>query len=182
MGKQNRLINPYWVVPFKYGLAGGIISVLLFLVLQWTGENPLIKGSLFGFFFIPIFVFFAVKEFKKYYGGGFLHFWQGMSIGFFTYMLLAIISALFVWIYLEVINPQLLQDYITNRVELMAGSRANLIERLGQQTYDNSLASVRGATPWDLALDDFLRKVFAGFFITTIIAVVMRQLPITINN
>jgi len=182
MTQQNALKNPYLVVPFKYGMVGGVLSITLFFVLLLLGENPLINGTLFSFFFIPIFVFFAIKEFKKYYNASYLHFWQGMTIGFGTYMILALVSAGFIWLYLVSLDPGLLQDYITNRVDLMMGSQADLVDRLGQDTFDTSLASVKGATAFDLALDDLLRKVFAGFFITTVISVVMRQRPITINN
>ena len=182
MTQQNALKNPYLVVPFKYGMVGGVLSITLFFVLLLLGENPLINGTLFSFFFIPIFVFFAIKEFKKYYNASYLHFWQGMTIGFGTYIILALVSAGFIWLYLVSLDPGLLQDYIKNRVDLMMGSQAGLVERLGQDTFDTSLASVKGATAFDLALDDLLRKVFAGFFITTVISVVMRQRPITINN
>jgi len=174
--------NPYLLVSVKYGLVGAGLCIVLFFILLALGENPLINGTLFGFFFIPIFVFFAIKEFKKFYNEGYLHFWQGMTIGFGTYMVLAVFSAAFIWFYLEFFDPQLLQDYIANRIELMNGSRDNLVERLGQDTFDTSLASVQSASAFDLALDDFLRKTFAGFFITTIVSVVMRQRPVTVNN
>lgn len=182
MTQQNAFKSPYLVVPFKYGMVGGVLSIALFFVLLLLDENPLINGTLFSFFFIPIFVFFAIKEFKKYYNASYLHFWQGMTIGFGTYMILAMLSGIFIWIYLELLDPDLLVDYIANRVELMRGSKENLVDRLGQDTYDTSLASVQAATAFDLAVDDFLRKVFAGFFITTVISVVMRQRPMTIKN
>ncbi len=182
MTPNNARHNPYLLIPAKYGLVGAALSIALFFVLMLLGENPLINGTLFSFFFIPIFVFFAIKEFKKYHNAGSLHFWQGMTIGFGTYMILGLISAVFIWVYLYAIDPQLLQDYIANRVALMSGAKDNLVERLGKDTYDTSLASVRVATAFDLALDDFLRKVFAGFFITTVIAVVMRQHAVTIKN
>jgi hypothetical protein len=182
MTQQSAFKNPYLFVPFKYGMVGGILSISLFVILLVLGENPLINGTLFSFFFIPIFVFFAIKEFKKYYNASYLHFWQGMTIGFGTYMVLSVVSALFIWVYLDQVDPQLLTDYIDDRVTLMQDSSENLIERLGQDTYDNSLASVRTATAYDLALDDFIRKVLAGFFITTVISVVMRQRPLTVNN
>jgi len=182
MTQHNALKNPYLAVPFKYGMVGAVLSIVLFFVLLLLGENPLINGTLFSFFFIPIFVFFAIKEFKKYYNASYLHFWQGMTIGFVTYMILALVSAFFIWVYLDLVDPDLLQDYISNRLDLMLGSQDNLVERLGQDTFDTSLASVKAATAFDLALDDFLRKVFAGFFITTVISVVMRQRPMTIKN
>lgn len=182
MAQKQASSNPYLALPLKYGLVGAALSIALFFVLLLLDENPLINGALFSFFFIPIFVFFAIKEFKKYYSAGTLHFWQGMTIGFGTYMILGLVSALFIWLYLQAIDPQLLLEYIADRVALMDGSKENLIDRLGQDTYETSLANVQGATALDLALDDFLRKIFAGFFITTIISVVMRQRPLTIKN
>lgn len=182
MAKQSVIQSPYLVVPLKYGSVGGVLSILLIFILPWFGENPLIRGNLFSFFFVPIFVFFSIKEFKKYYNGGYLHFWQGMSIGFLTYTVLALLSAIFIWIYLETLNPEVLQEYITDRIQLMTGSKANLVERLGEATFEQSLKSVQLTTAFDMALDDFIRKVAIGFFITTIISIVMRQQPLTKNN
>jgi len=180
--QQNLFKNPYVLVPFKYGVVGGGLSVLLFFVLHWFGKNPLISGNLFSFFFVPIFVFFSIKEFKKYYNDGLLHFWQGMSIGFFTYIILAIVSASFIWLYLEVANPEMLVDYITNRIELIESSKDNLVDQLGESTYEQSLLDVKAATSFDLALDDFIRKILVGFFITTIIAVILRQQPTSLKS
>lgn len=182
MAKQSAFQSPYLVVPFKYGMVGGILSIILFLVLYWAGINPLIKGIFFSFFFIPIFIFFSVKEFKKYYNAGFLHFWQGMSIGFITYMIIALVSATFIWIYLDSINTELLREYITDRVGLMDSSRENLVEQLGKDSFEQALSAVKLTTALDMALDDFIRKVAIGFFITTVISVVMRQQPLTEKN
>lgn len=175
MNHQDNRANPYVSIPIKYGLVGGLLSIILFFVLLALGFNPLINGSFFGFFFIPIFIFFALKEFKKHHSEDTLHFWQGMTLGFATYLLLALISAVFIWVYLAFFNHELLISYIESRVTLIQDSKEGLVEQLGEETYASSIRNIRLANEFDLALDDFLRKILAGFFITTIISVVMRQ-------
>lgn len=174
--------NPYLLVPSKYGGVGGMLSILLFLILMWLGENPLISGSMFGFFFIPIFVFFSIKEFKTYYNAGYLHFWQGMSIGFFCYMLLALLYALFVWVYLQSFDPEMLQAYVADRVALVMDTKSNLTAQLGEAVYEKTLADLQQVSAFDMALDSFLRKIFVGFFVTTLVSVVMRRSPVVVNK
>jgi hypothetical protein len=182
MAKSGIFTNPYLVVPGKYGLVGGFLIILLFFLLLWFGSNPLVSNIYFSFFVIPLFVFFSVKEFKKYYNAGYLHFWQGMSLGFVCYMTMALLSSLFVWLYLEVLNPGLLQEYVVNRIEMMNATRENLVEQLGEETFIDALAKLKNVSPLDMALDGFFRNIFAGMFITIIIAVAMRRRPLNINQ
>ncbi|MFP4092717.1 MAG: DUF4199 domain-containing protein, partial [Cyclobacteriaceae bacterium] len=136
----------------------------------------------FSFLIVPFFVFFSIKEFKKYYNGGFLHFWQGMTLGFVAYMTLALVYSIFLWVYLELIDPDLLQEYVVNRVEMMNVSRDKMVEQLGEETFTEALGQLKNVRPSDMALDAFFRNVFAGMFITIIIAVAMRQLPSNIKK
>lgn len=171
--------NPLLAVPVKYALVGSTLSILLFYVMLFFDKDPLITNKYFDVILLLIFIFFSIKEYKKYYNNGILHFWQGMTVGFLTYSCIAIVFALFIWVYLAYISPDLLQDYITDRTNLILSSKENFIVQFGEETYRKMLADMKLVSAGNVALDDFIKKLITGFFITSVIAIVMRRIPIT---
>lgn len=186
MAKSNLFQNPYLLVPFKYGAVGGVFAVALFMVLLFSGENPLLSTPvdfLVNLVILLIFVVFGIKEFKNVYHGGYLHFWQGMSIGVFTVTLIAIISSLFILLYLNGVAPELLDSYKSSMEALINSNKEAFLEQYGEDVYRKTLADNSEVRPIDLALDEFLKKkVFVGFFVTIIVSVIMRRSPLVINK
>jgi hypothetical protein len=50
-------MKKYWEASYRFGLIGGIFSVLAFLVFHWMGLDPTNLSMLFGYVMIPVFVF-----------------------------------------------------------------------------------------------------------------------------
>jgi hypothetical protein len=168
---QNKLI----AVPLKYGVIGGGLVILLFLVFYFLGRNPLIEIRFVDILLLAIFIFFSNKEFKDRYNNKELHFWQGVTIGMITYFSIAIISALFILLLTVVIDPDLTTNYIETRIELLNENRETLVDSINEQAYMDALAGVKGTSPVDLAFDDFLKKSIIGLFLTIVIAVILRK-------
>jgi hypothetical protein len=97
-----------------------------------------------------------------------------MTIGFFTYLILAFISASFIWLVLN-INNDLLDQYIFDRSLLVENNKDQIVETLGEEVFYQTYQDIQQVTPFILALDDFLKKIFAGLFITIIISVILRR-------
>jgi hypothetical protein len=162
-------------VPLKYGLAGGGFSILLFVILWMLDTNPLATNRIYDFILIPLFVFFSVKEYRDYRNGGVLHFWEGMVTGTLTFVCLALVSALFIWLFLEFAHTSLLQDYIDTRMGMIHDNKEVLADKLGEPAVAKTLAELPRTSPLKLGLDDFLKKVFIGMFFTAVIALVLRK-------
>ncbi len=170
---------PLLTVAVKYALVGTALTIVLFFVLLFFDKNPLVTNNWVDFLLLPIFIFFSIKEYKKYYNQGTLHFWQGMTVGFFTYCGMAFVVAVFLWGYLSLVSPALVQDYITARTDLIMSSKDNFITQFGEETYRKVLADVQLVRASDIALDDFMKKLLVGLFITSVVSVLMRRLPVT---
>ncbi len=69
----------------------------------------------------------------------------------------------------------LLDQYITDRTEVMKEKRSEIIETLSLEAYDKTYADLQNTTPLILALDDLLKKIFTGLFVTIIISVLLRR-------
>ena len=168
---QNKLA----ALPLRYGLMGGAISIALFLIFYFMDLNPLVNIKFIDLVILGIFIFFCLKEFRDRYNGGELHFWQGMTAGMMTYMLIALISAVFILIMTGAIDPQLVGDYISTRLDLIELNKQTLIDTIDEKAYSETVAGVKNTTAMDLALDDFLKKVFIGLFLSSIISIVLRK-------
>ena len=164
-------------VGLRYGIVNGILAVILFFIVMLFGENPLIVTKWFDYLLIPGFVFFSIREFRRYYNAGGLQFWQGASVGFITYVTAALLFAVVIGAYLAMAGQGWVADYIVNRTALVQENQENFTQELGADTYRRVLAEVQSVTTIDLVLDDLYRKLMIGVFVTLIIATVQRRQP-----
>ena len=167
--------NPLITTGLKYGLAGGGVAIVLFLALWGLKVNPLDALRLFDFVMIPLFLFFALKELRDYRLGGKMLFWQGMTASFFCYTTLALISALFIFIFLTYADTALLVRHQQENLVVLTEDPQKWIGEVGQQAYDKALEEIRKLTVLDLALDDFLKKVLIGLFFTGIFTLILKK-------
>ena len=94
----------------KYGLAGGILIILPFLVLLKMDLKPLINLNtlILEGMLMFIFIYFGLREYRDKRNQGILKFWEGMTMGFMMYLIMALISAIFISSFVYLIDP----DYI----------------------------------------------------------------------
>jgi hypothetical protein len=170
---KNQLI----AVPVRFGAIAGALTIVLFLVLYQMEVNPLVEARIVDLVLIPIFLYFGLKDFRDYRNGGILHYWQGMTVGVIIYLLMALISSVWIMAFLEFIDPELLGQYILDRIELLEGSRLQIVEQMGEQAFLDSKEELKRITPFDLALDDILKKSIIGLMLTIMISVILRKKP-----
>lgn len=170
-------LQPYFQTALKFGLMGGILIVVLFVVMVLFEINPLVASKKldFGFIILPIFVFFSVKEFRDYKKDGKLRLWQGMILGMFTAFFLSLFSAIVVWAFLSLFGDLFLTQYITDRTILLEEYRPMIVETTSEEVYERTYKDLQNVTPLILAFDDFIKKIFTGLFITLIISVILRR-------
>lgn len=168
---KNKLV----AIPLKYGVFGGIMVILLILIFYFLDLDPLVNIKVADVLILSIFIFFALKEFRDRYNNRQLHFWQGMTGGVFTYLTIAIISAIFILLMTVIIDPEMTTNYIASRIELLNENKQKLVDAMDEETYLKAVAGVKETSGFDLALDDFLKKSIIGLFLTIIIAVILRK-------
>jgi hypothetical protein len=170
---KNHLIR----VGLMYGAIGGAVVIVLILGLHFMGRNPLIDIRIVDVVILAVFLVFSMREFRDRFNNGALHYWQGVSVGMVTYFVTALISAAFILVFVEFVKPDILQGYVTNRLELLDMNKQQLIDTINAEAYEKAVEGVKETTASDLALDDLLKKSFIGLFLTIIIAVILRKKP-----
>ncbi len=174
-----RLNNPLIKVPAKFGAFGSAMVIVMFLVFYFTGNNPLVEMEMFDFFIIPIFLFFGIKEFKDSYNQRLLEYWQGMTAGFVVYTSIAVITSLFLILFLSLDGTELLDGYTADRMAILEEQKDGIVEEMGEATYLQSQQDIENLSAGDIIFDNFLKKMFTGLLLTIMIAVIMRKKPTT---
>ena len=170
-------MKPLFKVPLKFGLIGAAINIGMFFVLHWTGSNPLLEMRVFDFFIIPVFIFFGIKEFRDTFNQGLIEFWQGMTVGFFIYGCIALLYSLFLWIALQFADPEMLDFYISESLNVIKENKDLLTEEMGVESYQSSYEEVSKTTALDLALDSLVKKAGIGFLLTSVLSTILKNQP-----
>jgi len=168
------LINKYLEAAYKFGVIGGVLCGIAFWVMHSLGAEPVGMTLVFGYLITPVFVFIGVKNFRDNYNGGELFFGQGMTVGFFVYTIIAILSAIFVFISLQAM-PDILFKFREVNLALLDDRRDEWVEQLNLQAFETTRASITEMSAYNVAMNDFLRKILPGLFYTIIISIILKQ-------
>ena len=172
-------LNPIHTVAIKYGSIATLLSIILFLVLYYAGQNPLLIPAFLDFriLLFPIFLVFSIREFKENHNSGFLHFWQGFSIGLTVILIIAFLMSVFIWIFGSVIEPEFVSNFIQASLDQIESAREKIQNAIGEEELTKVLEILPSTTLYDLALDYFLKSLPYGLFLTIIISLILRKKP-----
>ena len=161
---------------YRFGTFGGVMSIIAFLFLSFFYTDATNLTLLFGYIISPIAIFLSIKFFKADQNSGYLSFSEGMSVGFVTYVLIAVISTLGIWLIL-VISPDTFELIASAKFEVLEKGKATIIEQVGQNSYEATLESLKEMSKLDIALNDGIWKIIPGLFFTIIISIILRKNP-----
>lgn len=166
-------------VATKNGAAGGAMIVLAFLVFYYIGMQPwrnlisfILDVVIIGFFLI-----LSIREFKVNFNGNELRFYHGMSIGFLTFFVTAGIYGIFYGVFINWVEPDFLNEYISLAIEDLNGRKELLTENIEgdpEVFFEEQIQGIREITKSQLIFDAFIKRVLIGFFLTPMISIVLR--------
>ena len=169
--------NPLFLVPFKNGVAGSLLNILALLVLFYLGRHPLLLSPIFDtrLPLYALFIFVGFKVFKDEYNDGIMHFWQGMTLGMILYILMAILTSTFIFIFSEIEATKFLSEYIRIATGQLMANKEIFIESIGEKTYVDTIAQLPQTRSIHLATDYLLKSIPIGLFLTIILSILMRN-------
>lgn len=159
----------------KFGLVGSVIAIGLFFAMQALGENPLIWTSPKLIAYSVLFLFFpllATVEFRRYHLVGKWKFWQGLVLGILVYGTICILTLVVAVIVMQV-DTSLVESYRETSLQTLEGNREGFVEQFSEERYEQTKEMVLATTAWEIALDDFLKKLLLGFFLTVTTALAL---------
>ena len=167
-------MDKYLKSSYKFGLVGGLFSVFAFVLLSFLKSDPTNLSLIFGYVISPFALFLAIKFFKEYSNSGLLSFSEGMSVGFVTYCLIAVISGLGVLIYLN-FSPELFEEIKNSKLEVLLKNQSTITQEMGLNSYESTLLNIKQMTIWDIAFNEVIWKIIPGLFFTIIISIILRK-------
>ena len=167
-------MNRYFYAAYPFGITAGILCIAGFLLMIFLQIEPISTVLIFGYIITPIFVFLGIKQFRDRFNRGELFFGHGMTVGFFVYVLMAVISATFIGLFMA-FEPEVFETFKNMNINLLEEKREILVEQLNQQAYDETYENIQQMNTWDVVMNDFLRKVIPGLFFTILISIILKR-------
>ncbi len=173
-------INP--VIPklaFRYGLAGGVMAIVAFLVFFYLGQQPWrnLISFLIDILIIGLFSFLTIKDFRSNYNNGELRFYHGMSLGFICYTTVAFVFAVFYFVFMQWFEPDFLNLYIETAKSDMLLRKDMILQGVEVDPdvyFSEQLGTIDEITKSSLIFDSFLKKLIFGIFLAPIFSIVLR--------
>ena len=164
----------------KYSIACALFLLILLFLSRSLGLNPLMDLSqlIFDALIFTLFTIFAIREFKIYQNGGNLHFWQGMTIGFFVYLPSILVFTIGFFV-LFTINDSLLEEYKVEAMQFLELKKEEYINQFGQEQYEAQILAIENIALLGLTTTTAIKKLIAGFFVSPMISIILRKKPIT---
>jgi hypothetical protein len=168
-------------VPVRFGFICGSICMVLVISLFYLGKHPLLFPVFLDFRLIlfPALFYFMLKEFRDFYHGGVLHFWQGLILtivctlvwGLFCFVVLLAFSSLV---------PEFISTYIHQFQEAaLKFPPKEIIDKIGKEAFERNLAALSATKGIDVALLYWKQGLLISAFFSIIIAVILRTQPKT---
>lgn len=170
-------------LAMRYGFIGGLVSIIIGLVLQLTGvSNPMeqysagnIIAGLLSWGVIGAAVYMTIKQHRDEDLNGWISLGKGFGIGMLVILIIAVLQSIWTVIYMEVINPTLMD-------EIMEKAMEKALEE-GQMTEEQMEASqgMMGffASSWFVAISSLIATLFIGLIVTLLVALFLKKEPKT---
>lgn len=172
------LSSPMVRVAFRYGAICGILVLVFVVSLYFMGKHPFLVNpfldpriAVLGFM-----LFFGLKELRDYYQSGSLYFAQGMVTSFLVTLLCAAIS----WVGIvgfATLDEKFVSSFVSQATEQTRAFSPEDIERIGKETFAQSLAELQKADKFFMAARYFFQTFIISFFVSLTITVILRRTP-----
>ncbi|MDB5262967.1 MAG: hypothetical protein JWQ14_2248 [Adhaeribacter sp.] len=158
----------------RYGVLCALVSFAVTLVIFLAGHNPYGQTSLFSLIAMPAFIFAGCAYFKKFndQNVGFL---KALRVALAITFYAALASAMFLYIFSEFAGVEAIQRHITEMKVILETTRTETIKLIGEANYKLTIDQLDKTTPYYLAVDDFMKKLFTGLLISIVAAVYFRK-------
>lgn len=148
-------------ISLFYGLLAGTLYFLFFLLMYFMIDNPLAnKTAPLGL--QVIIVLFAVWYFKRK-NEGYLHFYEGFTIGFTGNLLAALLSGFLIFGFLEIVDATPFQTWISESISFLVSDRASKKEIMSDETFEKMLESLKNSSTSSVIFDRLMASFWAIF-------------------
>ncbi len=169
-------------IALNNGLIAGLIGVALTLLASITGIYDMADNfsgesswsstsiSLISIVILIYFMIKSMKEYKNYELDGMMGYWDALKVGLLTGFISAVISSLFLLIYLGLIEPGLIAEVQENAIYELEE------QNMGEQEFETAKSMMNWLmNPVFLAISSLFYGVFLALIIALITAIFQKN-------
>lgn len=162
----------------KYALLCGFFAIGAFAVTFALEGNPFLDVShmILDVFIFALFIGFGAYEYKTYVKGGFLKFWEGMTMSFLVYTQATALFGIMLAIYFSV-SADPLQDYQQAAMAFLEAEKDTYLKKFDESRYQQEWNDIQNLTLAGLFLNSLLKKIISGFFVAPVISIILKNNP-----
>jgi uncharacterized membrane protein len=156
-----------------FGSIAGVLCFLFFLVMYSMQPNPLaLRRPDLG---INIIMIGAAIWYFKRDRGGYLHFYEGFSLGFLTNIIAALFTGVLIFLFLQYVDRVPFQEWMEAGKLLLVQDRERSKDLMNEETYQQLLRSFDQKTPAVIIGDELIFKQLA-VIACTLFSMAMRKI------
>lgn len=158
-----------------YGSLIALTCILFFIGLYNLSPNPLgVRRPDIGFNIMLIYIAIA---FYRRNNEGYLHFYEGVSVGFLINLAGSILTGIGIYLFVIYFDNVPFTTWTTEGIKEMYTNKETFDTILDQGNFDRTIDSLKNAKPYQLIIDEIMFKQFCIIPITLISMALRKQRP-----
>lgn len=159
-----------------YGSLTALTCLLFFIGLYNISENPLgVRRPDIGF--NAIFIFISLAFYRRN-NGGYLHFYEGVSVGFTVNLFASILTGVGIYLFVILYDSQPFTAWTEAGIKLLYDQKETFDVLLDAENFERQVVSLKNAKPYQLILDEIMFKQFCIIPITLLSMALRKQRPV----
>lgn len=155
-----------------YGLLLGIALIVYSLIMYLLDIDLESKIQWIAYLIIAGGLYWAMTSFKDKLSGGFITYGKAFGVGFWTGLFAAVVSGIFTYIYVTMIDPGMIEEILLNAEDKILESNPNI----GDEELEMALSYTEKFTsPVMIAILGFLSSAFFATILSLIIAIFVKR-------
>jgi hypothetical protein len=181
--EQMRILQTKTVrdLGLQLGLMAGVLAILYFLILYFTGAYLFDPFFNFDFWITIPFILIGIIALRK--SADEVKVKHGLILGFYTVIVCASIVGLFYYVFLMYVNPKFIEQSFVQRIELFTNlmtkavksGDSDYLKQLKDQMSVTLKLQKEGITALKIAIDRILRNYLIGGIFTLATAILFRK-------
>ncbi|QRR02206.1 DUF4199 domain-containing protein [Dyadobacter sandarakinus] len=167
--------KPILKVSLIFAAVAGIAAFLFFLALYLLGIPPLGSGHIFDAGIYIILVASACWYYRRKYGNGFLHLWEGLTMGYFITMVAAMINGWLIYLFVSYVDYSVFTEYIQAGLAVLAEGRTTNTKYLTDKEYLDLYNSIKNNKPSILISNEITQRLLVMIIPILVISLIFRK-------
>lgn len=167
--------KPLLKVSLAFGGITGLLAFVFFLGLYFMGVIPLGNHKVLDFGIHIILIAGACWYYRKYFGNGFLHLWEALTIGYVVNCVGAFINGWLIYLFITFVDPSVFTSYVTEMMQLLDAGKVQLIKDIQEPEYLKMYKDVQAMQPSVVIKDEVSKKMLMGIIPILVISLIFRK-------